>query len=152
MQSALRNISIMAVWSTIATIGGVILLAGVTGKPLYAPIQAISHIVFGERTYQNEKRNLLFLAVGFGLNGFAMIGWSGIAELCFRAFGTAPGNLPTAFVVAIGVTVMAYFVDFHVVPKRLTPGFEHILSTKSLLSVYTLLAVSLLLGSLGRIS
>ncbi len=152
MQPALYNISIMAAWSAIATIGSVTLLASLTGKPLYAPTQAISHIIFGERAYQNDTRNLSFLTVGLALNGLAMIGWSGIAELGFRAFGTPPGNFPTACVVSIGVTMMAYFVDFHVVPKRLTPGFEHVLSKHSLLVVYVLLAISLLLGSLGRAS
>ena len=45
---------------------------------------------------------------------------------------------------------MAYFTDYHVVPDRLTPGFEKRLSPKSLRVVYSALALSLPIASLAE--
>jgi hypothetical protein len=42
------------------------------------------------------------------------------------------------------VTAGAYVVDYHLVPKRLTPGFEERLSPGALALVYAALGVSLL--------
>jgi hypothetical protein len=47
---------------------------------------------------------------------------------------------------------VAYVVDYHVVPKRLTPGIESRLSCRSLLLVYVVLALSLGLGGLLTVS
>jgi hypothetical protein len=39
-------------------------------------------------------------------------------------------------------------VDYHVVPKRLTPGYEHRISSGALLATYGALAAGLALGAL----
>ena len=41
------------------------------------------------------------------------------------------------------ITTTAYAVDFHFTPQRLTPGFEHRLSKRSLLTVYAAFALGL---------
>jgi uncharacterized membrane protein len=152
LQAPIYNILIMAIWSTLATTAVITAMAGLASKPLHAPVQAISHIVFGKQSYELEKRNLTFLLVGLVLNIFAMLMWSGAAEFAIRAFGIAPRNIFVALLVAFGVTVISYIVDFHVVPKRFTPGFEHILDKRALLVVYTLLGLSLFCGAMGRIA
>jgi hypothetical protein len=48
------------------------------------------------------------------------------------------------------IAAIAYIVDYHVVPRRLTPGFEMRLSNRSLLAIYGTLALSLGLGSLMK--
>jgi hypothetical protein len=152
LQAILYNIAIMSMWSIVATMTTITVLAGVSVKPLHAPVQAVSHIVYGKQAHETNDTNLTFIVVGFLLNAFAMIMWSGVAEFSIRAFGMPPGNLGVALLVAAGVTVTAFIVDFHVVPKRFTPGFEHILDRRALFIVYFFLGASLFLGAMGRVA
>jgi len=46
------------------------------------------------------------------------------------------------------VSALAYVTDYHLVPKRLTPGFEKRLSNKSLFGIFATLALSLAVGSM----
>jgi hypothetical protein len=41
-----------------------------------------------------------------------------------------------------GVSALAYVTDYHVVPKRLTPGWEERVSNRSLALIYAVLALS----------
>lgn len=49
---------------------------------------------------------------------------------------------------ALGITALAAWVDLRLVPKRLTPGFEHRLSNRSLVLVYAAFAVGLAVGAM----
>ncbi len=44
---------------------------------------------------------------------------------------------------AAGVAAAAYLIDYHVIPKRLTPGFEKRLSGKSMCAIFAALAIGL---------
>ena len=45
--------------------------------------------------------------------------------------------------------MLLWSVDYQVVPKRFTPGFEHRLSTGAMVGVYALLALGLGVGALA---
>ena len=45
--------------------------------------------------------------------------------------------------------MLLWSVDYQVVPKRFTPGFEHRLSTGAMVGVYALLALGLGAGALA---
>jgi hypothetical protein len=152
MTSALTisNITWLAIWSISSTMIAAVSLAGLTGKHLLAPVQAISHIVFGESAYQTNRLNLSFAATGFILNGLAMIGWSSVAEFGLQILKVAPSNYVGALAIGMSVSLLAYLVDFKVVPKRFTPGFEHVLTRRSVYLVYWMVSLSMALGSLGR--
>jgi hypothetical protein len=44
---------------------------------------------------------------------------------------------------------LACFVDYQLTPQRLTPGFEHRLSSRAMLAVYACFAVGLAIGSVA---
>ena len=150
--STLDNISQMTVWTSVATMIGVVAMAAVTGKALLAPVQAISHILFGPSVLKSSRVDLMKVGFEFILNILAMIGWCSVAELVFQVHGRPAGTLWVSALVSGAVTMLAYFVDFRVVPKRLTPGFEHVLSRRSLYLVYLGLALAMCLGSIGRVA
>ena len=50
---------------------------------------------------------------------------------------------------AVTAAAVACFVDYRLTPRRLTPGFEHRLSSKALLAVYACFAVGLAIGSMA---
>ena len=73
-----------------------------------------------------------------------------MAEFGLQILKVAPSNYIGALAIGISVSLLAYLVDFKAVPKRFTPGFEHVLTRRSVYLVYWMLALSMALGSLGR--
>ena len=113
---------------------------------------AISHIVFGDSAFSPGRIDLKHFAIGFVLNVMAMIGWSSLTELGFQALNVDSHRIVVSATMAIAVAVLAYFTDFHIVPKRFTPGFEHILSRRALFVTYFFLALSFFIGGMCRVT
>jgi hypothetical protein len=49
---------------------------------------------------------------------------------------------------ASAVSALAYLVDYHMVPRRFTPGFEKVLPRQALLPIYLAIAAGLIAGTL----
>jgi hypothetical protein len=118
------------------------------GRPL-GPINAVSHILWGDRAARRTGPSAKYTATGLLLNAAAVTSWAVVQELLFcrqqrrKSVGQA---------LAEGATTagIAYLTDYHLVPERFTPGFEKRLSNKSLAGIYAVLAVSLGVGALLR--
>lgn len=114
-----------------------------------APLNAVSHILWGDEAARVEGVDAQHTLTGAALNAVAIAGWAGVHELLMPREG--PRRLDQALLAGAAVSAVAYVTDYHVVPRRLTPGFEKRLSNRALFGVYATLAVSLALGSLcGR--
>src|SRR5687768_15309371 len=114
------------------------------GKP-FAPINAISHIAFGEEAIEQDEASLKYTGTGALINDAACVSWAALNE---QFFGRAAqnGNLPLVFGGGALVSGLAYVLDYYLVPKRLTPGLEKRLSSRSLFLIYASLALALALG------
>ena len=114
-----------------------------------APINAVSHILWGDEAATHEEPSYQYTLPGLALNAVAVTGWAGVHELLF---GKAAAQGRTAEVLLGGafVSALAFVTDHRVVPDRLTPGFEKRLSNGSLLGIYGTLAIALGVGSLLR--
>jgi hypothetical protein len=119
-----------------------------------APLNATSHMVWGDKAARRDGGSAKYTVTGFLLHHAAAVFWAAIYETWFapsqdRSQG---GNdsilkpLAGAVVVAAG----AYVTDYHIVPRRLTPGFEMRLSGKSLAMIYGALALGLAASSIAR--
>jgi hypothetical protein len=117
-----------------------------------APLNAISHIVWGEEATSQEHISAKYTATGLALNTAAMFGWALIFAKLLRNSGKPAEHRISSLSGGALVSLVAYVVDYHVVPKRLTPGIESRLSCRSLLLVYVVLALSLGLGGLLTVS
>jgi hypothetical protein len=115
------------------------------GQPI-APLNAVSHIVWGDEAAAHETPSMKYTMPGVLLNTAAVTGWAGVYELLFGG-RRRPANLAGAILGGAAVSALAYVTDYYVVPDRVTPGFEKRLSNKSLAGIYTTLAVSLGVGS-----
>lgn len=112
-----------------------------------APINAVSHIVFGDEAAKQNDLSLKYTATGLLLNDAACTSWAALHE---QLVGSAveKGSVGAAFAGGALVSALAYLTDYYLVPKRMTPGMEKRLSNRSLLVVYAALAGGLALGSL----
>jgi hypothetical protein len=114
-----------------------------------APLNAISHILWGEKAAQQADASVGHTVAGVALNTAAVTGWAAVYELAFGG-AARQGNLLAAMTGGITVSALAYVTDYYVVPSRFTPGFEKRLSPASLLAVYATLALSLPVASLAE--
>lgn len=116
-----------------------------------APINAVSHILWGDEAAAVEQADVSHTLAGLALNACAVTGWAGVHELLMPRFG--PRRLNQALAAGAMVSALAYVTDYYVVPKRFTPGFEKRLSNSSLFGIYATLALaagSLCGGRQGR--
>lgn len=135
---------LLATTSTTMALGA---LGAAQSRDPIGPINAVSHILYGDEeamtTSDIDARHTL---AGAGLNSASVTLWAGVFELLFGRW--ARRGTRQAFAAGAMVSGLAYAVDYHVVPKRLTPGFEQKLSPKRLVAVYGILAASLAVGAL----
>lgn len=118
----------------------------------WAPLDAVSHIAWGDRAFARDELDVQHTLVGFVLDAGAAAWWSALHAL---AVGPASGRpmrarhaIPLSLVSGAAVAALAYVVDFKLAPARFTPGFEWKLPRRPLRTVYAVLAASLAAGSL----
>jgi hypothetical protein len=113
-----------------------------------APVNAVSHIIFGDRAAWQNSATAQYTLTGLALNSAAVTAWAGLHESWFGQQDEEKPSFGKALVGGAVVAAIAYVTDYHVVPKRLTPGFEKRLSNAPLFGIYATLAISLAVGSL----
>lgn len=102
------------------------------------PINATSHWLHGERAGRESRPDFQHTALGSATHFAASLLWS--ALFAWWRSGRPPGTLVSD---AIGTTVLAAFVDYAVVPKRLTPGWELVLPKSGIAAAYGVMALTL---------
>jgi hypothetical protein len=112
-----------------------------------APVNAISHWVWDRPALYRDGADLRHTVVGYVVHHAASVFWG---VLHARAWGCRPeAKRPgPAFAGAATAAAVACFVDYRLTPRRLTPGFEHRLSSGALLAVYACFALGLAIGSM----
>jgi hypothetical protein len=100
-----------------------------------APLNATSHFLWGERAARKNDYSLKYTSTGFIANYGASIFWA--------LFYEALAERAPPLVRGAAVSALAYVTDYHIVPRRLTPGFELRLPRAALAGVYAALALGL---------
>lgn len=111
-----------------------------------APINAVSHWLWGDESLHAQRPTLRHTLAGYLTQHAASIFW---ATLYARVYGhrDEAKQLPQAVAGGIATSAVAYVVDYTLVPKRLTPGYEHRVDGKSMLAIYGALAAGFALGA-----
>jgi hypothetical protein len=105
-----------------------------------AALNATSHFLWGERAGRRNRYSMKYTGTGFVANYGASIFWALFYELLA---GRNSRTRPRALVDGALVSAAAYITDYHIVPNRLTPGFEMRLPRLALACVYAALALGL---------
>ena len=129
-----------------ATTAAAALLGQMENGSAVAPINAVSHIIWGDGA-DTEEVDARHTAMGLALNTAAITSWAGMHE---SILPRARPTVSRALLTGAATAVVAYVTDYYVVPKRFTPGFEKQLSKNALFGVYAVLAIALAVGSLSR--
>lgn len=142
----MEKIVLSTLTSSVAVAGVAAWRGRVEGSSAWRPVNAISHIVWGPAAGAARGLSLRHTGLGLLLNGAACAFWSWLYARG-RGIARPPGSMVPDVLSAIGVSVLAYVTDYHVVPRRFTPGFELSLSRRSFPWLYGALAVGLLIPS-----
>lgn len=104
-----------------------------------APLNATSHFLWGERAARKNELSWKYTGTGFAANYGASVFWALFAE---ALKGPSP-SAARALASGAAVSALAYVTDYHLVPKRLTPGFELRLAGRALALIYVALGLGL---------
>jgi hypothetical protein len=107
-----------------------------------APLNATSHFLWVERAARQDGYSVRYTATGFAANYGASVFWA----LCYEALA---GRMPP-LARGAAVAALAYVTDYHIVPRRLTPGFELRIPKGALAAAYAALALGLSARDLAR--
>jgi len=119
-------------------------LAGKREAASYAaPLNATSHVLWGESAAQQDRLSAKYTLTGFLLNQAAGLFWALPYEKWFVASRSRAASPVQSMLAAAAVAAGAYVTDYYLVPKRFTPGFEKRMPLTSLAVVYGALALGL---------
>lgn len=122
------------------------LLAKLEGQAPVQPINATSHWLHGKEAGRVKDIDLEHTGTGYATHHAACVMWACLFETLRAA---APDARPARIMRdATLVSVVAAVVDYGLVPKRLTPGWEEPLPIRSLAGGFAGLALGLAIGGL----
>lgn len=111
-----------------------------------APINAVSHWLWGDESLRADRLSVRHTAVGVLTHAMAAVFWAAVQSLASRRW--APDRtLPQALAGGLATSALAFTVDYAMVPRRLTPGYEHRLGRGGMLATYGALAAGFALGA-----
>ncbi|WP_240804854.1 hypothetical protein [Cupriavidus oxalaticus] len=113
----------------------------------FAPVNAVSHWIWGERAMHANGPSVRHTVLGYVIHHAMSVFWAVFYETAVSRHH-ACGALRTLALGGLGVAGLACLVDLKYTPHRLTPGFERRLSPRMLALVYLAFGLALPLGSL----
>jgi hypothetical protein len=113
----------------------------------FAPTNAISHWIWGEKAARRDRPTLRYTAAGYLIHHLSATFWAVLFE---RFMGERLDRLAPAptLAAATATSAIACFTDYQLTPQRLHPGYEKRLSTPSLAVVYGAFGLGLAAGAL----
>lgn len=143
----LRRALVSGSYASLASSAALLQRGARDSQSAVAPVNAVSHWIWEDKALALHDATLRYSLTGYVIHHIASIFWAIAYErLAFRR-GIAPSK-PQALACAATVAGVACIVDMQCTPERLTPGFEHKLSKKSLFVVYAAFGFGLALHTL----
>ena len=150
-EEARRTAPVMAQAAAIGTVaslavhGALAILGRAAGRSAMAPINATSHIVHGPRAGSVDRVDLPHTATGVAINHGASIFWAlPLAWWLTKDRTRSTGEIVRA---AAATGAVAGFVDYGLLPRRLSPGWHHALPARSVAGAFGAMAAGLALGA-----
>jgi hypothetical protein len=112
-----------------------------------APVNAESHWLWGDESLREDRPTLRHTLTGLVTHQLSTVFWATLYALV-RGKPKAVLGVPQALLGGIATSAAAAAIDYTLMPRRLTPGFEHRLSTTSMVGVFAAIAGGIALGAL----
>lgn len=114
----------------------------------FAPTNAISHWIWGDKAAQRDRPSLRYTLTGYLIHHASATFWAVLFE---RLLGAKMDGKKahTILPASVAASAVACFVDYQMTPERLKPGYERRLSRPALAVVYGAFALGLAAGVLA---
>lgn len=147
-KQALREGAIAGSVASLLSTAALLLAGRRENGTVAAPVNAISHWLWDEPALHEDGASVRHTVAGYLIHHAASVWW-GILHA--RAWGARQRAKQPAAALAGGAAAaaVACFVDYRMTPQRLTPGFEHRLSTRAMVAVYACFGLGIALGSMA---
>jgi hypothetical protein len=121
------------------------MLAKAEGRSALQPTNSTSHWLHGQEAGSRQGADAAHTLVGYSTHHASAIFWA----LPFQAWLAAQPPRASLDLLrdATVMSAIAAVVDYGVAPKRLTPGWELVLSKQSIIATYAALAIGLAAGA-----
>lgn len=113
-----------------------------------APTNAISHWLWRGEAFMVDRPTLRHTVTGYAIHHLMSTFWA-VLYAWLHGNRHEAKTVPKAMAGATVAAAVACAIDYTVTPKRLTPGFEHRLSTGAMALVYGAFAIGLAAGCLA---
>ena len=136
--------SVAAATSTLA----LALLARSEGRGASQPLNATSHWAYGDEAARLRDPDIDHTLVGYATHHTATIFWA----VFFEGWQAARPTRDPATLLgrAISVAAFAALIDYTITPKRFTPGWELVLTKRSMVLVYAAMAAGFVGTAIAR--
>ncbi|WP_248309725.1 hypothetical protein [Bosea sp. Tri-44] len=138
MFRSILNILLSGSSVSLATSIALSLLARAEGGSAVQPVNSTSHWYWGDRAARSRRMDMPHTVVGFVTHHGASLFWASFYEL-LRRYHPRRAALGDA----AAISALAAFVDYVVVPRRLTPGWEKVVSPRAIGITYIVMALAL---------
>ena len=140
-----RSAVVTGTVASITALAALTLLAKFERKGALQPVNATSHWLHGAQAAQRTTADVPHTLVGYATHHGSGVFWA----LPFQAWlaRRPPRSGSELLRDATVMSAIAAAVDYGVVPRRLTPGWELVLSKTSLLAAYAALALGFFAGA-----
>ena len=131
--------------ASLASAGALAFLAKAEGKRALRPINATSHWLHGEKAAECAEPDAKHTLIGFATHYASAVFWALPFE--FWRAKRRPPSAGTLLRGACMTSAVAAAIDYSITPKRFTPGWELVLSKRSMVVTYGVLALGLASGT-----
>ena len=144
----LRNALASGAAATATSTTALAAMAVLEGKGPAQPLNATSHMLYGDEAATFRDADVDHTIIGLGTHAAATIFWAAAFE---ASLALRPTRDPIAIAGrAASIGLLAAMVDYTITPKRFTPGWELVLSKRSMAVVYGAMAAGFAGAALRR--
>lgn len=131
--------------ASLASAAALAMLAKAEAKGALQPINATSHWLHGEEAARCAELDARHTLIGFATHYASAVFWALPFE--FWRAKRRPSSASALLRGACMTSVVAAAIDYGITPKRFTPGWELVLSKRSMVLTYVALALGLASGT-----
>jgi hypothetical protein len=145
--NCVRRGAVSGTASSLASTAALAVLGKAANGSVFAPTNAISHWLWGERAARRDGASLRYTLTGYLIHHLSATFWAMLFErVCAPQLDKREPVRTLG--VAAATSAAACFTDYQLTPQRLRPGYEKRLSRPALAVVYGAFAIGLAAGAL----
>lgn len=147
-REASRDSLVPGALAGVAVVTAIMLAGRKDAGSAVAPVNATSHVLWGDEAAAVDRVTWRHTLPGLLINLGSAVWWAFILE---KVFGHAidRGGKHRALAAGVATAGLAYLIDYHVLPKRLTPGWETRIKERSLYASLRTMGAGLGLGAIA---